>query len=321
MIGNRLGNIAFLLMFWILASYLAYSAFAVDQPGLAFVIAVLPVSSVLSWFGIHVPQWLVAPLLIVAIYAILGLVSNEGTSLVGLAYAGLAVYSIFHVSKWERTEQGGGRTMLNWNTVPERFHYLRNTVLDNRLGDLRVAYFDEVLRRHVRPGESITEEELPELARVYQEICQREDNFAILDWLDDASKAEEQPVRDAAWYIEGLLFLFHDLADLGVIPFSERVIIAEKQEPPLDWSTLPSELAYLAEAVEKYAGLHSEMAILEWLDQSNEEDIEELRELAQRMLRDEQKISEWSEKVENSPEEFHVSWLEMIFDHAGIEME
>jgi hypothetical protein len=117
---------------------------------------------------------------------------------------------------------------LNWNAVPERFQYLRNAVLDERPADLRVWQYDHQLGRHIRPYETITPEELPDLARVYEEICRRDDNVAILDWIEDAGNAPKPSVRGAACYIQGLLFLFRDLADLEVTPFSERPILAEK---------------------------------------------------------------------------------------------
>jgi hypothetical protein len=118
--------------------------------------------------------------------------------------------------------------MVRWDRVPERFHYLRNVVLDNRPGDLGGARYDPKLERHIGPGETVTAEELSDLTRVYEELCRRNDNIAILEWLDDAFKAEKRTERDAAWYIQGLLFLFQELAELKVTPFSGRTIFTEK---------------------------------------------------------------------------------------------
>lgn len=211
--------------------------------------------------------------------------------------------------------------MINWNLVPERFHYLRNVVLDTRGGDLRISYYNKSLGRHVHPAETVTEDELPDLTRVYHELCRRDDNLDILEWLDDSSGADDEPMREAKWDISGLLLLFQELARMNVPPFTQRPIIDEKPEPPLDWSTLPSDLAYVGEAVEQYANLQCESAIVAWLDQASDAELDEMQESAQRMLRDKRKIKAWSKKSDGSREEFCVYWLGVIFDHAGFETE
>ena len=125
--------------------------------------------------------------------------------------------------------------------------------------------------------------------------------------------------RDAAFYIQRFLFLLRELAQLKIQPFSEKPILAERPPAPFNWSILPADLSYLGEAAERYSSLSTELDIVEWLDQSTEMDLLELNKLAQRMFDDDSKIRSWSEGFSDTQEAFHMNWLYLILDHAGID--
>jgi hypothetical protein len=209
---------------------------------------------------------------------------------------------------------------FSWKAIPPQFHYLNNAVFANHADEIGVAHYDPTLGRHVGIQEKLTAEELADLTRIYHEICQREDNIAIIDWLEQARNGKPSE-RNAAWFIQSLLFLLQQLAQLGIDPFATRPILAEKPPQPFDWSILPADLAYLAEAVEKYAELDTESNICDWLERASESELAQLGQLAQQMFADEPKITAWSEKFPKSREEFHVNWLYLIFDHADIELD
>ena len=192
--------------------------------------------------------------------------------------------------------------------------------MEHRADELGVARYDPELRRHVHLAERLRQDELTELARVYHEIRRRDDNDGILDWITEARPSG--PAGEvAARSIQLLLVVLQQLGQLGVKPFSEKLILAEKPPDPLDWTILPAELTYLGRSVERYAKLSTESAILEWLDQATHTELDELNELARKMFRDEELILAWADQHHGTREEFRVNWMYLLFDHAGIEPE
>ena len=204
---------------------------------------------------------------------------------------------------------------IEWSVVPEQFHYLRNRVVGDPQSSLGVAVYDERVGRHILPTERLSEKQRNELALVYDEICRREDNFAILDWLDEASTGTKAE-RDAVWALRSLLAAFAELAALGIDPFSRHPILSGRPEPPLDWSTLPCDLMYVAAAVERYA-LQSELEIVEWLNSdAGEADFVAISQLDQRMSTDGEVIGAWMKANNGSREVYRVSLLYLILDQA-----
>ena len=209
--------------------------------------------------------------------------------------------------------------MIDWSLIPSEFHYLRNQVLDRYGSDCRMAIFDKALGRHVTVAETLTTEELGDLAKVYLEIGHRNGNFPIIDWIESIPYGSK--THDSSWELHGLLFLFAELANRGVEPFCHKPILIERPPPPLDWSTLPPSLGFVKEAVERYLHLDREGKIAAWLSSASDDDIRELEVLGVRIKSNLAAIYAWSDQQQKTPEEFKVHWLGMILHLAGIDYE
>lgn len=208
---------------------------------------------------------------------------------------------------------------IDWSHIPEQFRYLRNQALDRLGGDCRIASFDKSLDRHVMPSERLTTQELEELASVHSELCRREDNLPLIDWIKSIPYGTEKHL--SAWSLHGLLFLLAELARREIAPFDQHPILIEHPKPPLNWATLPSDLSFLKRAVERYYGLEFEGQIVDWVSSATEDDIRELEELAEKIRVNRKAIEKWQEQHRKTREEFKVNWLFLILYHAGIEVE
>ncbi len=207
---------------------------------------------------------------------------------------------------------------IDWSRIPDEFHYLRNQALDRFGADCRILSFDESLGRHVMPAEKLTTDELKELASVFDELRRRDDNFRIIDWIDSVPYGTAK--YDSAWVLHGLLFLLANLAKRGIEPFCQHEVFVEHSEPPLDWRTLPSELSFVKEAVERYSSLQSEARIVDWLSSATPDDLRELEKLAKQIRPKRKAIDKWQEQQRETREGFIVGWLFLILFHAGIKM-
>ena len=205
---------------------------------------------------------------------------------------------------------------INWSSVPIEFHYLQNEVVARYDDDIGVRKFDESLGRHVDLAERLSEDELNELATIYENIQKREDNLRIVDW---SSANQQGPKRETGRTFFCFLFLLRRLGVMGIEPFSHSLILAERPPLPLDWTSLPQEIAFLQGAVECYPGAWNESWIMDWLDSATEADLLKLEDLSRTMQPKRRLIREWFRKHAGSREEMHVSGLILLFDHAGIE--
>lgn len=209
---------------------------------------------------------------------------------------------------------------IEWSLVPNEFHYLRNQVLDQYGSDCRMAIFDKSLGRHVTVAQRLTAEEKQALAVVHDEICRRDDNFRIIDWVDSVPR-ESADKHLSAWILHGLLFLLADLAERKIEPFCQRPILIERPPPPLDWSTLPASLGFLKEAVGRYQDLDREGKIIKWRSSASDADICELEQLGNQIKANQTAIWKWQESQRGTQEEFCVHWLGMILHLSGIDYE
>lgn len=213
---------------------------------------------------------------------------------------------------------------INWSIVPEQFHYLQNRVLAKYGAELLVCHLDESLGRHVHVVERMSEDELNELAVVYNQIHNREDNLAIVDW-NQSAFSDGRITRVAAAKYEvarqlfGFLAALRQLGTMGVEPFCRSLILPERPPPPPDWTSLSPEIAFLQEAVERYPRAWNEAWIMDWLDSANESDLRDLEALSKIMQPKRRLIREWLSQQAGSREEMYVGGLILLFFHAGIE--
>lgn len=118
--------------------------------------------------------------------------------------------------------------------------------------------------------------------------------------------------------------MFFALACVGCRDQPE-VLTSEQMPSPIaakpmefDWSLLPSELSYLADAAKRYEHLGTELLIVNWLHQANDEELDQLAAFGKRYSADYDEIEKWQEKHDGSDEQFAVYWLGMILDHADM---
>lgn len=202
---------------------------------------------------------------------------------------------------------------VDWTAVPEDFHYLDNLVLQQRIDELLVVPWVEEISRpaclaertHLGLG-GLTSTELDDLERVHHEICQREDNFTILEWIENTSAEKE---RISASWIKRLLLLLRVFGEFRVSPFCDHMIVAEIVRKPT-WGNLPQDLHYLKDAFEKYclplredAGpVERGLFFLKQFTQWSWARKRELRDVGKRIVRDRKKIRTWYEQFEKTPE-------------------
>ena len=217
---------------------------------------------------------------------------------------------------------------IDWNVVPSDYRYLDNVVLQNRLNDLLVVSWVDELGRPAAIAErtslglatGLTETELADLSRVYREILQKEDNFALLKWHME-TRGEE--VENAASWILRLLTLLRELGEFGVDPFNQQLIVCE---PRLTWENLPQELGYIRDAVERYCcdlpddgPVAQAMYFLRktWRRMFSGER-RRLREVAKRIEEDRVAIKSWYQDVRKSPEAGEFLSLQNVLTSADV---
>ena len=218
---------------------------------------------------------------------------------------------------------------VNWELVPTEFHYLKNSVLQNRLNDLLVVPWIDSLGRPVCLSErtalnldsGLTKNELAELAKIHNEILRREDNLALLDWYVAANSRDEQV---AASWIHRLLDLLHDLGEYKVEPFRHQLIQVELLPT---YKNLPSELSYLREAIERYCEdlpsgrdggpIAQGMYFLRKAARMFPRERKRLRALGARIEEDYEAIHCWYEEHRRTPEAGKWTQLQNILENAG----
>jgi len=109
--------------------------------------------------------------------------------------------------------------MVDWQIVRERFRYFRDAV--NACGETRVLFFNDTLGRHIRFLESLTDDQLLHLTRLYKEILARGDLESLWGWLPSAAQGSESE-KTASWRIGGILIVLADLAESGIEPFCRQ---------------------------------------------------------------------------------------------------
>ena len=91
----------------------------------------------------------------------------------------------------------------------------------------------------------------------------------------------------------------------------------------LDWSKLPESLRYLQEPAEKYGAIEFEGLILEFLDKASQEEMNELRSLADRIRLngDVDTIDQWIDAYPfpEHEESARVYFFMLLLDLAGLD--
>lgn len=102
--------------------------------------------------------------------------------------------------------------------LPPELHYI--IALAERHGsEARVTQYDERLRRYVPYAEKLSANEIQSLRLLYNEICSKDHGPLINRWHRDSRKANCP--AETSFPIYGLLVLFSQLGDRGVVPFND----------------------------------------------------------------------------------------------------
>jgi hypothetical protein len=93
--------------------------------------------------------------------------------------------------------------------------------------------------------------------------------------------------------------------------------------PQLDWSKLPASLRYLQEPAEKYGAIEFDGLILEFLDKASQEQLNELRSLANRIRLngDVDTTNRWIDAypISEHEESARVYFFMLLLDLAGFD--
>ena len=90
------------------------------------------------------------------------------------------------------------------------------------------AHFDEELERHVWYSETLDETSINELADLYREMRKHKHGALLRNWYSD----NWQELRNSAFPMYGILFVFQTLGQAGIEPFSDGEIRAEVDDIP-----------------------------------------------------------------------------------------
>ena len=116
---------------------------------------------------------------------------------------------------------------VNWDVVPESFHYLRQAV--ESCGETRILPYDPVLQRHVSFVERATKVQLDCLASVCAEVLRRGDLPDIRRWLRSAWNGTEAE-KVVSCRIGGILAVIEQLGEKDVPPFCDVLLIADDED-------------------------------------------------------------------------------------------
>ena len=104
--------------------------------------------------------------------------------------------------------------------LPSELHYII-PLAEQHGTDARVAHYDDALERHVRYGERLSAEDIEPLRQLYTEISAKGHGPLINRW--HQSHWGTCPA-ETTWPIYGLLCLFRQLGELGIVPFNDGLI-------------------------------------------------------------------------------------------------
>ena len=196
---------------------------------------------------------------------------------------------------------GGGDISMDvdWEVVPERFHYLRQAV--EWCGTPQILPYDPVLKRHVSFAERATRKQLDCLASIHTEILRKGDASDISRWCRSAQRGTEEE-RGAAWKIGGILVALRQLSEQDVSPFCDAPIDVEDAEPMDEdeaWK-LPRDLEYLVGPALHFGERYDcELRMIRFFEEVSEQECDELAALAQRVRtnRDWPRVLRWLNEV------------------------
>lgn len=206
-----------------------------------------------------------------------------------------------------------------WKHLPDEFQYLQKWADKYGLRGLTVYFGKQP------PLEKLaSKEELVQLRTAYETIAKRGDGSRIVQWcLSDSAETPENEIKEE---VRGLLLLFEQLADRGLVPFTDgQVRYVFPDPPPLDWSLLPPFLQAWVPWLKKFEMLRTEYEMYCYVDAANEEQLRELAALSDQMDRDGEALTTWCQENDNEGdpaenEAFQAGWLYVLADFAKSRM-
>lgn len=158
---------------------------------------------------------------------------------------------------------------------------------------VRFQYFVEVARRYGIDGLLIPSElerfangldpvQICDLAKVYESVRRRGDQFEISRWIDSCSPGDRREGLAARAF--RLFVLFDELARRQMSPSaSGEVQYIPEPRRKLEWSKLPREFHYLVSAAEQYGVYESDDSRLKLSESITDAAVQRLRTLASRV--------------------------------------
>lgn len=176
--------------------------------------------------------------------------------------------------------------------LPQELHYII-PLAEQHGSDARVAVFDSRLGRHMKYGETLSPETIEPLRKLYTEIRAKDHGPLINRWHHAHSGKGTCP-PETSWPVFGLLSLFGQLAELGIVPFNDGAVRPMEFPTELDWNKLPVSLRYLASPAERYGAYQFDDKILNFLrSRMTVDERAELQALGQRYNQDWEAIDRW----------------------------
>jgi hypothetical protein len=191
-----------------------------------------------------------------------------------------------------RGTQAEIRITISLEFLPPELHYII-PLAELHGSDARVSYYDQRLGRHVKHAEKLSADAVDSLRKLYTEIRAKDHGPVINRWHHSHSCKRTCP-PETTWPIYGLLCLFNQLGELGIVPFNDGAVRPMEFREELDWSKLPDSLRYLAGPAEVYGAYQFEGKILDYLhSHMTADERAELQALSRQYGQDSEAINRW----------------------------
>jgi hypothetical protein len=106
--------------------------------------------------------------------------------------------------------------------LPSELHYII-PLAEQHGTEARIAHYDGALGRHVQYGDRLSDEEIEPLRLLYAEISVRGHSPLVNRWHQSHDCKGTCP-PETTWPVYGLLCLFRQLGELGIVPFNDGLI-------------------------------------------------------------------------------------------------
>lgn len=169
------------------------------------------------------------------------------------------------------------------------FPYLEATARRYGVDDLRVVKMkDSIIQR-------LNAKDFARLAETYELIVAKGHTERLSEWATEIKNDEYCEDRRHALM---LLFLFKDLADRSIVPFTSRLVRIFEKAVALDWTKLPDGLHFLIDPAVRYRAMRFIEAIEAFMANVPQEELDGLRVLQQEIEKNQQMIDRFLDQYD-----------------------